>query len=146
MPLSFLALTEVLTHLPNSAGLGEVTFPMRAVLRALGTAGSGRSQRWVPPPCGSGATDRISPPQPLRRLNVWHAFFKKAMLECTKAKKCVFDPNLNRETKVSLWRFMPQVVHSHFLLVFSLPCLGKRKKSLKMCTFHRQISYQREKK
>lgn len=96
--------------------------------------------------CRLGATDRINPPQPLCHLYVWYAFFKKAIPECPKAKKCVFDPNLDREMKACLWRFMPQVVHSHFMLVFSLPYLGKRKKSLETCTSHKQVSYQREKK
>jgi len=43
MLLSFLALAEVQTDHPNSEVLGEVTFPVRVVPKALGTTSGGRS-------------------------------------------------------------------------------------------------------
>lgn len=81
-------------------------------------------------PSGLGATDRICPSQPLCCLYVWHTLFKKAIPECTKTKKCASDPKLNREMMVCLWRFMPQVVHSHFMLVFSWFSLSWKKKKI----------------
>lgn len=83
-------------------------------------------------PCRMGATDKIIPPQPWCSLYVCMFgffflalfFFLKAIPECTKAKKkkkIVFGPHLTMETKLGLWRFMPQVVWPHFNLVCSLP-------------------------
>lgn len=85
-------------------------------------------------PCGLGATDRICPPQPLCRLYVWQTFFKEAIPECTKAKKCASDPKLNREMMACSWMevYAPSCAfpfHAGFQLVFLI--LEKEKNPLR---------------
>lgn len=95
-------------------------------------------------PCGLGASTHAGwvPRTELAVLNPCVActsgtpFLKKQYQNAPRQKNVY----VNRETKACLWRFMPQVVHSYFMLVFSLPYLGKRKKSLEMCTSHKQAS------
>lgn len=90
-PLSVLALTEALRIFLTQQGPEKSHFPGGwfpkhwALLVATGPSTRFLHRR------GSGAIGRMSPPQPLCHLYVWLGlfffFFKKAIIECTKAKK-----------------------------------------------------------